>query len=179
MAIMFWVKQVFALFHPIILRRVYEQLQTSPHHILFHQILFSELWVAFQYCTVPWVFRTTTIYANDIFPFHVTCAIFLFIIFGDRHELWCSLLCNAFSKAKVLPVHTMEVYWGNRGLDPFILNLGTMWRWVFNSMPRPLYWRTRTQLQTGWVGPIGSPDVLEKIDFSCPFRDSNCEQSSP
>jgi hypothetical protein len=33
----------------------------------------------------------------------------------------------------------MEVYWGNGGIAPRILDLGIRWRWVVNFTPRPLY----------------------------------------
>jgi hypothetical protein len=47
-------------------------------------------------------------------------------------------------KDKVVPVlltehHAMTVYWGNGGIDPSILDLGTRWRWVISFTPRPLY----------------------------------------
>jgi hypothetical protein len=32
------------------------------------------------------------------------------------------------AKSKVFPVHTMKAYRGNRGISPFILNLGIRWR---------------------------------------------------
>jgi hypothetical protein len=43
------------------------------------------------------------------------------------------------SKGKLLPVHTMKIYSGCRGIAPLILNLGTRWRWVVNLAIRPLY----------------------------------------
>jgi len=36
------------------------------------------------------------------------------------------------------PVQTIKAYRGSRGKAPFILNLGTSWRWVVNVTPRPL-----------------------------------------
>jgi hypothetical protein len=35
--------------------------------------------------------------------------------------------------------HAIEAYWGNGGIAPLILYLGTRWRWVVSFMPRPLY----------------------------------------
>ena len=40
---------------------------------------------------------------------------------------------------KFIPVHTMNVYGGNRCIDPLILNHDTLWRYVVNFTPRPLY----------------------------------------
>jgi len=39
------------------------------------------------------------------------------------------------SRSKVVPVHTMRAYCWNRGTAPFILNLGTRWRWVVSFAP--------------------------------------------
>jgi hypothetical protein len=33
----------------------------------------------------------------------------------------------------------MKAYWGNSGIVPLILDLGTRWRWVVSLTPRPLY----------------------------------------
>jgi hypothetical protein len=35
--------------------------------------------------------------------------------------------------------HTMESYWGNGGIYPSILDLGTRWKLVVSFKPRPLY----------------------------------------
>jgi hypothetical protein len=35
--------------------------------------------------------------------------------------------------------HAMKTYWGNGGIAPRILDLGTRWRWVVSFAPRPLY----------------------------------------
>jgi hypothetical protein len=42
--------------------------------------------------------------------------------------------------------------WGNGGIAPFILNLGTSWRWVVSFTPRPLY-----ALGIHWLG--GGPPL--------------------
>jgi hypothetical protein len=39
---------------------------------------------------------------------------------------------------KVVPVHVVKAYGGNRGMPPLILNIGTKWRWVVGFTPRPL-----------------------------------------
>jgi hypothetical protein len=33
----------------------------------------------------------------------------------------------------------VKAYWGNDGIAPLILDLGTRWRWVASFTPRPLY----------------------------------------
>jgi len=48
------------------------------------------------------------------------------------------------SKSKVVTVHlteqhAMKVYWGSGGISPWILDLGTGWRWVVSFISRPLY----------------------------------------
>jgi hypothetical protein len=35
--------------------------------------------------------------------------------------------------------HAMKIYWGNGGIAPRIIDLGTRWRWVVSFTPRPLY----------------------------------------
>jgi hypothetical protein len=33
----------------------------------------------------------------------------------------------------------MKAYWGSGSIDPYILDLGSTWRWVVSFTPRPLY----------------------------------------
>jgi hypothetical protein len=50
----------------------------------------------------------------------------------------------------------METYLGSGGIAPRIINLGTRWRWVVSSKPRPLYpqgKRPRYPLDRGLGGP--------------------------
>jgi hypothetical protein len=54
--------------------------------------------------------------------------------------------CYIYHKdeGKVAPVlltehHAMKAYYGSEGIAPRILDLGTWWRWMVSSMPRPLY----------------------------------------
>jgi hypothetical protein len=35
--------------------------------------------------------------------------------------------------------HAMNAYWGSGSIDPYILDLGTRWRWVVSFTCRPLY----------------------------------------
>jgi hypothetical protein len=35
--------------------------------------------------------------------------------------------------------HTMKAYWGSGSIAPRILDLGTIWTWVFSFTPQPLY----------------------------------------
>jgi len=43
--------------------------------------------------------------------------------------------CSLFSRSKVVPVHVVRAYCRNRGTAPFILDLGTRWRWVVGFTP--------------------------------------------
>ena len=61
----------------------------------------------------------------------------------------------------------LPFYRGSRGTAPLILNFSSVWRWVSNFMPLPLYlWGKYPG--THWIGdlagPIASLDVLEKRD---------------
>jgi hypothetical protein len=70
---------------------------------------------------------------------------------------------------KFLPVHTMKTYWGSRIIVPLTLNVGTRWRWMFNSTSQLLYLQERTQfsLNRGWVFTIVVLEVLAKRKISC------------
>ena len=62
-------------------------------------------------------------------------------------------------KVKFVPVHAMKahMYMGNRGIAPFVLNLGPRGRGVANFTSRPFHPRGgggdtgRIQYQTGWA----------------------------
>lgn len=41
-------------------------------------------------------------------------------------------------KIKVIPVHTIKAYGGNRNVAAYILNLGATWSLVVNVTPSPL-----------------------------------------
>jgi len=42
-------------------------------------------------------------------------------------------------KGRNVSVQAMETYRGSSGIDPFILNLCTTWRWIFTLMPFPIF----------------------------------------
>ena len=66
---------------------------------------------------------------------------------GNIVTVWNVTSCSKGKKCKVVPVHAMKVYWGDRGIAPLILNLGTIWRWVVSFTPRPLYrWQRKLVL---------------------------------
>jgi hypothetical protein len=48
----------------------------------------------------------------------------------SKNNIWCFLLTKH---------HATKAYWGNGGIVPRILDLGTRWRWVFSFTARPLY----------------------------------------
>jgi hypothetical protein len=67
--------------------------------------------------------------------------------------------------------HTMKMHWGNGGMAPCILVLGTIWRLVVSFTPRPLYSRERapgSQWRGGWVGPRASLDTVVKRKIPLP-----------
>jgi hypothetical protein len=43
------------------------------------------------------------------------------------------------SACKLVPVHAMVAHRGSKGTAPLILNLDTLWRWVFNLPALPLH----------------------------------------
>ena len=55
-------------------------------------------------------------------------------------QQWRHFLMRHRSKINV-PVHAMKLYRWNRGIPPFIFNLGTRWRWMTNSKPRLIFFR--------------------------------------
>jgi hypothetical protein len=67
--------------------------------------------------------------------------------------------------------HAMRTYWGNGGIAPRILNLGTRWKWVVSFMPRPHYPRRKSPVIHwigGWVGPragLGAVAKREKFHY--------------
>jgi len=78
------------------------------------------------------------------------------------------------SKGKVIPTkhHTMKAYWGNGGIAPWLLDLGTRRRWVVSFTPRPLSPPGKqplvlTELGAGWAPvPVYTRRWREK--FSAP-----------
>jgi len=77
---------------------------------------------------------------------------------------------------EVVPVLTMKVYGGSRGITPLILNLSTRWMWVVNFTHRPLYHRERTLISieyeawwtSGTVWMIWGRDQLCRCRKSIP-----------
>jgi hypothetical protein len=60
---------------------------------------------------------------------------------GPKRAGWIS---NCKKVKKVVPVHVINAYRGNRGIAHLILNFGTIWRWGVIITPRQLYSRKRT-----------------------------------
>jgi hypothetical protein len=52
--------------------------------------------------------------------------------------------------------HVIEMYWGNGGIAPRILDLGTRWRWVVSYTPLPLYSQGQSPLYP-LVRRLGGP----------------------
>jgi hypothetical protein len=51
-------------------------------------------------------------------------------------------------------------------IDPYFLDLGTIWRWVVSFTPQPLYLRVPgTHWIWGWVGSRTGPDDVGKTKF--------------
>jgi hypothetical protein len=70
--------------------------------------------------------------------------------------LWVILLYQRLQyahKGKVVPV-TQWRGMGSVGIASCILNLGSRWKWVVSSAPRPLYHRSKSP-RIHWVGGCG------------------------
>jgi hypothetical protein len=99
---------------------------------------------------------------------------------GHEPEVVCTLKSSPFFFVKLsrcvlnsAPSHADR--WGNRGITPHILNLGTRWRWVVIFTLRPLYLRGKNPGALwigGWVGPRAGLAVVMKRKIMA-FRDSN------
>jgi len=66
---------------------------------------------------------------------------------------------GSYQKAKVVPVHIMRAYSGNRGTVSVIFNLSSRFRWTVNIMPQPLYPQERAlvpiEKEARWApGPV-------------------------
>jgi hypothetical protein len=70
----------------------------------------------------------------------------------------------------------MKAYWVNWSIAPWVLDLGTRWRWVVSFTLRPLYPRKRAP-RTHWiggrVGPRAGLDAVVKRKIPGPCWDSN------
>jgi hypothetical protein len=53
-------------------------------------------------------------------------------------------------KGDVFPIQPMKAQRWNRGIAPFMLNLGSGWRWALNIMPWPLYPQEITLVPFEW-----------------------------
>jgi hypothetical protein len=74
-------------------------------------------------------------------------------------------------KVKCILQHAMKAQRENRGTVILFLNLGTKWKWVFNSSPRPLYplkWHG-THCIGEWVCPRA---CLDRRGKSFPYWNS-------
>ena len=92
---------------------------------------------------------------------------------------WCILVLKFFKKDLVFvcickslsSFACSEGVWGSRGIDPFILNHDTRWRWVVGFMPLLYLHGKHTHIAHwigGWMGLWASLDVLEKTLIFCP-----------
>jgi hypothetical protein len=81
-------------------------------------------------------------------------------------------------KVKVTLEQATKAQKGSRAIAYSFLNLGTRWRWVVSTTPRPLYSLERpgTHCTGGRVGPRAGLDGCKK---SQPYRDSISRPSSP
>jgi hypothetical protein len=89
-------------------------------------------------------------------------------------------------KGKFVPVlltehHAIKAYWGNGGISPRILDLGTRWRWVVSFTQRPLY----TQGKSPWYPldrRMGGPQSrsgrrgVEKNSQPLPVKNGNTSE---
>jgi hypothetical protein len=78
-------------------------------------------------------------------------------------------------QTKSCPYPRHKDMWGNRGIAPLMLILGTRWRWVVNFTPYPLCSRGKYP-RNRWMGePQSRSGRLGKRKVSCPCRDSNAQ----
>jgi hypothetical protein len=68
--------------------------------------------------------------------------------YGEEKKVCVKKKLSSLYKVKFFLVHTLKACWGNRGIDPPILNLGPRWRWVANFTPWPFYPRETTPAPT-------------------------------
>jgi hypothetical protein len=91
-----------------------------------------------------------------------------------RPYRWAHFICGV--KCKVVPAYAVKAYRWSRGVSPLILHLVSVWSWVVNIKPRPLYlWQiTRISIWygAGWVPePIWAIFRREKpLTPDCPTR---------
>jgi hypothetical protein len=72
--------------------------------------------------------------------------------------------------------HAMKTYWGNGGMAPLILDLGTRWRWVVSFTPRPLYPQGKSPLyplDRMLGGPRAVLDAVSERKIPSPCRESS------
>jgi hypothetical protein len=92
--------------------------------------LFVCLWVRHQ----VWFLNTL------ISAYQARVNVGIYTLHGNIHFILLSTTDKRQSCPCALTEHrAMKAYWGNRGIVPRILDLGTRWRWVVSFTPRPLY----------------------------------------
>jgi hypothetical protein len=73
------------------------------------------------------------------------------------------IFLSPLENGKVVLIHSMNAYWGRRGITSLIFNLTTRWRLVVNFTPWPLFpWgiTPSTPCSGGWVGLRTGLDVF-------------------
>jgi hypothetical protein len=81
---------------------------------------------------------------------------------------------------KIVPGHTVKVYWGSSNIAPLIHSLGVTWKLAVNITFRPLYLRekvTGIQWTGDWVGLTTGVGVLNNECLA--LRGSELGSSSP
>jgi hypothetical protein len=110
-----------------------------------------------------------------------SCLPFSPYLFPTRH-IRHSISSVYKRKGTVVRIHSIKEYKGRRGMAPFILNLGTRFRWVASLTSRSLHSRTRApgnHCIVVWVGLRAGLDILGKIKFPWACSDSNLVSPSP
>ena len=66
-------------------------------------------------------------------------------------------------KVKVSPQHAVQAHKGPKGMAPLILNLGTRWRWLFNTTLRRLVPWERARVPIWQDARSGSPSLSQSV----------------
>jgi hypothetical protein len=65
----------------------------------------------------------------------------------------------------------MKTYWKSGDIAPYVLKLGTRWRWVVSVTPRPLFSSEIRDFGVHWIGDcVGSKAGIDAAVKTAPAR---------